>query len=222
MHFNARAARYGRFRTAPRPSVRYTQTMSRHALRFWVLFFTPALALTQTPITIRVLQGDAAINSIRLHRGHDPVVQVVDRTGAPVSGAAVTFLLPATGPSAMFQDNGLSFTVPTGEDGKAAAHGLRPNRLEGQFRIRVTASYRGEDASAIIQQTNAEPAGKSHTSTIAIIAVIAGGAIAGGVAAASHGGSSGSSASQPPATTGGTPSTGATITPGSPVFGPPH
>lgn len=197
--------------------------MTRHALRSSVLFLTATIAGAQTPITIHVLQGEGAINSIRQHRGHDPVVRVVDRSGEPVAGAAVTFLLPATGPSGTFENNGLSLTLPTGADGTAAAHGLRPNRLEGRFQIRVTASWRGENAAITIPQTNAEPAPVTHTSRIIAIVAIAGGAIAGGVLAAAHGGSSNSAASQPAgATTGGTTATGATITPGTPVLGPPH
>src|ERR1051326_3231269 len=95
------------------------------------------VALNAQPV-VRVVEGDRAINSIKLRRGHDPVVQVVDATGEPVAGTAVTFLLPASGPSATFGDAGLSLTVQTDRRGMAAARGLKPNRLEGQFRIRVT------------------------------------------------------------------------------------
>src|SRR5438067_81497 len=114
-----------------------------------VCFFTFLLVAgrvtAQTPaINIRVIEGDGAINSIRLHRGHDPVVQVADATGEPVTGVPVTFLLPASGPSASFSDGGLSLTVQTDGRGMAAARGLKPNRLEGQFRIRATTSWRGE------------------------------------------------------------------------------
>jgi len=178
--------------------------------------------MAQEPLGIRVLAGEGAINSIRMHRGHDPVVQVVERGGAPVAGAIVTFLLPATGPSAVFQDNGLSLTTQTGPDGQAVARGLRPNRLEGRFRIRVTASWHGQNATATLQQTNAEPIAKSKTSRTIVILAIVGGAVAGGVLAAAHGGSSNQSTPPPAATTGGAPSSGATIVAGPPVLGPPH
>src|ERR1035437_1004024 len=73
-----------------------------------------AYAQTQPGISLRVVEGDGAINSIRLHRAHNPVVQVLDPTGQPVAGATVTFLLPATGPSGTFGDNGLSITMQIG------------------------------------------------------------------------------------------------------------
>src|SRR3989442_1467675 len=92
----------------------------------WVCFITflvvVAIGRAQQPaIAIRVVEGDRAINSIKLRRGHDPVVQVLDATGEPVTGAAVTFLLPASGPSATFADGGLSLTVQTDRRGMAAA-----------------------------------------------------------------------------------------------------
>src|SRR5690348_12029241 len=93
--------------------LRYKQTMSRRAPLSSVLFFTAVAGLGQTPqpppatnpLHIRIVEGDAAINSIRFHRAHDPVVQVLDEKGAPVGGVTVTFLLPATGPGGTFDNN---------------------------------------------------------------------------------------------------------------------
>lgn len=203
--------------------------MSRRFLAYFcvaatgLLAFTAARAAPQAPsasaVQIRVVEGNGAINSIRLNRAHDPVVQVVDRGGEPLAGATVTFLLPAFGAGGTFQDNGLSLTVDTDEKGMAAARGLRPNRIAGAFHIRVTASWRGQPASATITETNAEPVAKSRSSKkIAILAVI-GGAAAAGIAVAAHGG--GSSANNAGANTAGAPG-GATISAGSPAFGPPH
>jgi hypothetical protein len=176
-------------------------------------------AAAQSPaITIRVLEGDNAINSIKMHRGHDPVVQVLSDSGEPLAHATVSFLLPATGASATFGDRGLSTTVETDSRGRALGRGLVPNRVEGQFHIRVTASWQGGAANATIQQTNAEPAAKSSRSKWIIAGVVAAGA-AGGAIAALGGGKS--SSSTPAAATGATP-TAVTITPGTPSFGPPH
>lgn len=202
----------------------YKQTMCRHAIATWVALCLASIALAQAPagISIRVLEGDGAINSIRLHRAHDPVVQVLDRTGAPVAGATVTFLLPASGPSGEFQSSGLSLTIDTGVDGRAAAHGLRPNALPGQFRIRVAVSWQGQAANTTLTQTNAEPVVKSKSSKTIVILAVIGAAVAGGAAAAaSHGGSSNSSAPSSTGNTGGS-SSGAVIVAGSPGFGPPH
>jgi len=186
----------------------------------WVSFLTflevIACAQAQGNISIRVVQGDNAINSIRMHVGHDPGVQILSESGEPLPHATVSFLLPATGASARFGDSGLSVTIETDQHGMAVGRGLIPNGVEGQFRIRVTASWRGEAANASIQQTNAEPAMKSgHGKWIVIAAVAAGGAAAGGLAAM-HGGKS----SAPAGTSSGPQ--GATRSPGTPSFGPPH
>ena len=174
---------------------------------------------TPPVLHVQVVEGDGAINSIRFHRAHDPVVRVVDPQGEPLSGATVTFLLPATGASGVFGDSGLSLTTQTDSRGIAAGRGLRPNTIPGQFRIRVTASWRGSAAAATLVQTNAEPVARSgHSRKIALIAVIAA-AIAGGAVAAASASKSGSPA--PGATTGGT-ETGGSISAGTPSLGPPH
>jgi hypothetical protein len=176
-------------------------------------------AHAQPAISIRVVQGDNAINSIRMRRGHDPVVQVLDRTGEPLRNATVSFLLPAAGASGTFGDSGLSLTVQTDARGTAEAHGLVPNRIEGPFRIRVTASAQGESATATLTQTNAEPALKSTRSKWIAIAAVVGGAAVGGAVLAAKGGKS-----DTPAAGGSTGAitTGGTIVPGIPTFGPPR
>jgi hypothetical protein len=175
----------------------------------------------QSGAAIQIVEGDGAINSIRLHRGHDPVVRVVTPDGKPIAGAATTFLLPATGPSGSFGDSGLSLTVTTDARGIATARGLRPNAVAGQFRIRVTTSWRGSPAVATLVQTNAEPvAHASHTKTIVILVVIAGAAAGGAAAAMGHSGSS-TTSSSPGATVGGSTAAGSIIS-GTPSIGPPH
>lgn len=178
-------------------------------------------APAQTPqdgATIQVLEGDGAINSIRLHRGHEPKVRVADREGSPISGVAVTFVLPATGPSASFGDRGLSVTVMSDERGEAIGRGLRPNGVAGQFRIRVTTSWHDSPAVATLIQTNAEPVVRaSHTKTIALIVLIAG--AAGGGAAAALGGKSGGSGQN---TTAAAQTAPGTILSGNPSLGPPR
>jgi hypothetical protein len=158
------------------------------------------------------VEGDGAINSIQLHRAHDPVVRVLGPGGEPLPGATVTFLLPATGASGTFIDSGLSLTVQTDNQGRAVGRGLRPNGVEGRFQIRVTASWRNSGAAAIIAQTNAGAATKSgHTKWIVIAGVVAGVAAAGGVAA-THGGHSTTAAAVP----------SGSISAGDPSVGPPH
>jgi hypothetical protein len=172
---------------------------------------------TVQPLTIRLVAGDGAINSIRLHVGHDPVVRVVGSDGEPLAGVPVTFLLPSTGPSGTFAaSGGVSLTAMTDEHGIATGRGLRPNDVPGQFHIRVTASWRGAPAVATMVQTNAEPvAHAGRSKKIAIIVLIAGAAI-GGAAAATHG-----SGSQTPGSTGTSSSSGSIVS-GTPTIGPPH
>ncbi len=197
----------------------------RHGLGICAFFLTAGIGMGQVVpagqpgVGIRIVEGDGAINSIRFKRAKEPVVRVVDAEGEPLPEATVTFLLPATGPSGSFGDKGLSLTVQTDARGTAAGRGLRPNNIPGQFRIRVTGSWRGASASATLVQTNAEPVVHSGRSKkIAILAVIAG-AVAGGAAAAAAAGKSGSS---PPAGTTGGAQTGGSISAGSPSLGPPH
>jgi hypothetical protein len=176
------------------------------------------LAQSQRPeLAIQVIEGDGAINSIRLHRAHEPIIKVVGATGEPVAGASVTFVLPSSGPSGTFGESGLSLTVQTDARGMAAGRGLRPNAIAGEFRIRATTAWRGAPATATLVQTNAEPVVKSgHGKTIVILALVAG-AVAGGAAAATHGKSGGAdqqTSAPPPA--------GGSISAGTPSFGPPH
>src|SRR5581483_11700553 len=129
----------------------------------------PAVSSLEAP-AIQIVEGDGAINSIRLHRGHDPVVRITTSGGEPVVGATVTFLLPASGPSGTFAgSSGLSLTVQSDERGMAAARGMRPNNIAGQFHIRVNTMWHASPAATTITQTNAEPvAHSSHTKTYVI------------------------------------------------------
>ena len=169
------------------------------------------------PLRIVVIEGDGAINNIRLQRAKEPVVRVETEAGRPVSGAAVHFTAPSQGPGAIFGDGSPTATVLTDVEGRATGRGLRPNKTAGQFEIRVTASYQGVSATARIVQTNAAPVEISRGSSkkIAILAIL-GGAAAGGAAFAVRG--SGKSAASVPAAAA---ASGTVITPGTPVLGAP-
>jgi hypothetical protein len=108
--------------------------------------------------------------------------------------------------------------IQTDEKGQAVGRGLRPNQTAGRLQIRVTASFHGQTAGAMISQINAEPAGATSGGSgkkFLILALI-GGAAAGGIAAAMGGRSSGSQSpvtNSPP---------GTILAPGTPVIQPPH
>jgi hypothetical protein len=167
---------------------------------------------------IEVLEGDGAINNIGLHRAKEPVVRVADQDGHPLANVAVTFVLPEQGPSGIFTDGHSSLTVMTDESGQAVGHGLRPNGIAGQFHVTVTVSYQGQAATAILTQTNAEPAAAAKSSKTLIIVGVVAGVAAAGAAIGLAGKKSGSSSSS--GSGGG--SSGIVITPGSPSFGAPH
>jgi hypothetical protein len=183
------------------------------ATQFLAVLLCTALARSATTVPrIEVLEGDGAINNIRLHRAKEPVVRVVDQDGHPIPNVAVTFLLPGKGASATFATGQSSLTIMTDDNGRAVGHGLRPNGSAGQFAIRVTTSFEGQAATANIMQTNAEPAQGGGSSKAILIVALIGGAAAAGAAVALKGKSSTSTQST---------NSGAVISPGNPSFGPP-
>jgi hypothetical protein len=180
------------------------------ALALCVMVARPAEVIPR----VEVLEGDGAINNIKLHRAKEPVVRIVDQDGHPLAKVAVTFLLPDKGPGGTFADGKNSLTVMTDADGRAVGRGLRPNNSAGQFQIHVTASFQGQAAVANVIQTNATPAQGGSSKTLLIVLLVAGAAA--GVGAAAALGKGGSSSSTTPPT-----NTGVVITPGSPSFGHP-
>jgi hypothetical protein len=168
--------------------------------------------LAQPTLRIVVVEGDGAINNVRAHTTHDPVVEVRNEQDEALPGATVTFQAPPGGASAEFGDGMRSFVTQTDAKGRATVHGLRPNSITGSYEIRVTASFNSQTASAAITQTNAAPERAKSSKKIWLIGLAAG-AAAGGAFAASHSGKSSSTPSQA--------SSGAVL-PGTPSFGPPH
>jgi hypothetical protein len=163
-------------------------------------------------LRITVLEGEGAINNIRERTARAPVVRVLDDDGRPVADATVNFSVPEYGAGGSFPGGHTTLTATTDQDGRAVGRGLRPNNVAGRFQIRVSASSRGLSATASISQVNVAPAARGGSKTKYIIAAIAAGGAAGAILAVKGGGGSSS-----------TPGAGgSTITPGSPVFGPPR
>jgi len=171
-----------------------------------------------TAIKIVVQEGQGAINNIQQHRAKEPVIQVLHEDGEPVVGASVIFQLPDDGPGGAFADDSKMLTVQTDDKGQAVAHGLHPNQVAGKFQIRVTASFHGQTASAVVSQINAEPgvAKSGNGKLVLILAIVGGAAAAGAAAALGHKGSSTPAAagvSAPPSTV---------LLPGNPSITAPH
>jgi len=177
----------------------------------------PAQTERETNLRIVVLEGDGAINNVRVRPSREPRVRVEDQNEEPLSGVPVTFMAPGFGAGGAFGDGGSSVTVITGEDGEAVAAGFRPNSLVGQFEIRVSASRDGHTARATITQTNAAPVQEARSKRFIILGLVVG-AVAGGAFAATSLGGGGSD----PASSARPASTSLGVSPGSPTFGPPQ
>ena len=196
--------------------------VSRRASAVCLLLFHlcrgPAWAQDQVALRVVVVEGEGAINNLKDRVNREPIVQVEDENRKPIAGAAVVFTLPNQGPGGVFANGTRTLTVTTNAQGRATAVGIKRNDLSGQMQIRVTASFAGQTATAIITQTNVAPAavagtGLGTTAKILLILGIAGGAAAGAVVATRGGSSSPTTPPAPPAIT---------ITPGTPSVGTPQ
>ena len=179
----------------------------------------PASAQNPAGLQIVIVEGEGAINNVKQRVNREPIVQVEDENHKPVAGAAIIFFLPNDGPGGTFANGSMTFTTTTNAQGQAVARGIRFNNQAGSMQIRVSASFAGQTASAIITQTNvlgvaasgASVGGMSLGVKLLIIGAVVGGGIAAGVVIANHGGNS----------TPATPTT-ITITPGTVTVGGPQ
>lgn len=128
-------------------------------IRTSVALFAWALLLVQTapagagPIEIVFLQGEGAFNDAKRRPPTNLEVEVRNSQGAPLAGVTVTFTLPKFGAGGVFNGDQLTSTVTTDQQGRAATR-FQPNATEGRFHIRIAASHDGEEASALMVQTN--------------------------------------------------------------------
>jgi hypothetical protein len=161
---------------------------------------SPLGAQQQPPVraklNIVVIEGEGAINNVRQLAARTATVQVEDENGRPVAGAAVTFLLPDSGPSGVFTHGARSLLVRTDRAGRASAKDLRANDIQGKFQLRVQASFGDLTATASITQVNSiltagARAGGLSVKRIAILAGI-GAAVAAGLVFATRSKASGS------------------------------
>jgi hypothetical protein len=176
-------------------------TRSPHALFAILLLlinFTGLPASAQNPagLQIVIVEGEGAINNVKQRLNREPIVQVEDENHKPIAGAAIVFFLPNDGPGGTFANGSTTFTTTTNSQGQAVARGIRFNNQAGSMQIRVSASFAGQTASAIINQSNvlgvaasgAAVGGMSLGVKLLIIGAMVGGGIAAGVAIANRGG----------------------------------
>lgn len=184
---------------------------------------SPAAVAQGAPpkISLVIVEGEGAINNVRLRTAREPIVQVEDENHKPIAGAVVVFTLPSQGASGTFAGSAHTLTVVTDNTGRAVARGLRPNNVQGQFQIHVNASYQGQTASAVIGQSNVLAAAGAGGAAAAAgisgkliaVLVVVGAAAAGGAAYAVHASGGGGTATTAAATT---------IAPGTGTVGPPR
>lgn len=132
-----------------------------------VLGAQTAVSAAPQNLVINILSGEGALNDIRQRTAREPIVQVEDENHKPVAGAAVLFLLPDSGPGGTFADGSRAFHTVTGADGRASAHGLRPNNDAGSWNLVVQASFAGATATATIHEQNVSGTTSGSSSSVA-------------------------------------------------------
>src|SRR5450432_2036004 len=203
----------------------------RFVLKLAVLVFPICASFAaqdpQAPrLSIVIVEGEGAINNVKLRTSRETIVEVQDENHRPVAGAAVVFLLPNDGPGGAFVGGSKSATLVTDSAGRTTMPSFQPNQATGNFQIRVNASSGGRQASVTISQSNsavaaagasgaaAAHAGLSAKTIGIIVAVAAAGAV--GAAVGLKGKSNSSPGTPTPTSPTGTISAGASAT-----FGPP-
>jgi hypothetical protein len=118
------------------------------ALALW-----PSRPLTgQEPLTIQVTKGTGAVTAPGGSFGEVEVE--VRQGGKPVPGATVTFILPSIGAGAAFSDGSGISILNTDDQGRAVARGMKANQQEGEYALRVNASFQGQVVSASVTMKN--------------------------------------------------------------------
>lgn len=153
----------------------------------------PAQAGANAPgkLNIDIIEGEDAINNIRLRTAREPIVEVTDENHKPVAGALVLFALPGGGPGGEFANGARTLSVVTDAQGRAVATGFKPNAITGRYQIQVKASYQGASAERNITQRNMKP-GLSTAAKASIIGAIVAAAAIGLAVGLTRGGGGGS------------------------------
>ena len=181
---------------------------------------TPVSIAAENALDIQRLvmtPGDTFENNICKTPSGELKVQVKDERGNPVTGAAVTFRLPADGASGVFTGGSTTRVVTTDDSGQAATKDVAPNKIAGDFAVEAVAALANLRANAVVPGSNTK---KECSRTAIYIAV--GAAVLGGVGAAVALGGKGSNNNSPNSTPTPTPTPTPTITIGSggdPRFG---
>jgi len=112
-------------------------------------------------LRIAVLRGAGVVHPTGSRISMPIAVEVTDQAGNPVEGAAVSFRLPAAGPSGTFSNGLTTYIVFNGKDGRAAASKVRWNDKPGMIEVRRAAG-KGRaraDTTIALQLSNVETTG---------------------------------------------------------------
>jgi hypothetical protein len=104
------------------------------------LALVPAWGQSEASLQIQILSGQRAVFAAGVASARPVTVLVKDAAGKPLSGASVTFHLPAEGPSGRFPSGLLTEVLLTGADGKASVFGIHWNDKPGPVAISVAAA----------------------------------------------------------------------------------
>ena len=113
-------------------------------------------------LRIVILEGDGVINVISRNqvRPRQIALRVDDDAGKPVSGATVSFRVPAADEPGGTIGGQTAASVVTGVAGLARMT-FRPNQLVGTFDVDIIVSSQGRSASTFVTETNLQYAAHS-------------------------------------------------------------
>src|SRR5271157_3557947 len=80
----------------------------------------------QLGLHITVLEGEDGVNILKSKMAVKPVVEVRDKNNLPVADAAVTFLVPESGPRVAFAHGSNTFMTTTDANGRAVVTTSKP------------------------------------------------------------------------------------------------
>ena len=140
------------FLTGPCPHARSWLALG---IAFLMIPAPPLPGAQQGPpmtLMIEIVEGDGAINNVKLRTSREAIVQVEDENHKPVAGATVQFFLSSRGLGNPFSRRYLQAT--TDSTGRVRANLLQLKSDPGRLEVRVKASYQGRTATQTLHQTN--------------------------------------------------------------------
>jgi hypothetical protein len=120
--------------------------------RVLVLAFPALISAQVAGLQIKVVEGDGSAHSAGARAARPLTVEIMDETGRPVAGAAVSFHLPQEGASGIFFNGLRTDLAMTDASGRATIRGFQLNRVPGAFQIRITASKDQARAGTVSNQ----------------------------------------------------------------------